>query len=244
MNWPSNQLYLWKRRVRDPAFTTMLVLQVLIIFSTPLATMGLERLRETLQLLLLVFTLLVCLISRGPIAATLAISAFIADSVGYVLDLVAPSNISLMLGYTGSLGAFILASYALADAVLAPGRVTAHRVRGAIALYLNIGLMFGAIYRLIWFFIPDSLSNIPSGTSWPAGGTILYFSFVTLTSTGFGDVVPVHPLVRTLANVEAIIGQLYPATLLARLITLELRGHRRAILVGHRRGSRSPRVDG
>ena len=48
---------------------------------------------------------------------------------------------------------------------------------------------------------------------------ILYFSFVTLTSTGFGDVAPVHPLVRTLTNVEAIIGQLYPATLLARLLS-------------------------
>jgi hypothetical protein len=49
---------------------------------------------------------------------------------------------------------------------------------------------------------------------------------VTLTSTGFGDVTPVHPIARTLTNVEAIIGQLFPATLLARLISLELRGYR------------------
>jgi hypothetical protein len=80
---------------------------------------------------------------------------------------------------------------------------------------------------LIWYFIPNSLTNIPGDAAWQAYGTILYFSFVTLTSTGYGDVTPVHPLVRTLANVEAIIGQLYPATLLARLITLELRRHRR-----------------
>ena len=60
-----------------------------------------------------------------------------------------------------------------------------------------------------------------------AYGQILYFSFVTLTSTGFGDIVPVHPVIRMLVNVEAIIGQLYPPTLLARLITLELRGARR-----------------
>jgi hypothetical protein len=43
------------------------------------------------------------------------------------------------------------------------------------------------------------------------------FSFVTLTSTGYGDIVPMHPIARSLANLEAIIGQLYPATLLARL---------------------------
>jgi len=55
---------------------------------------------------------------------------------------------------------------------------------------------------------------------------VIYFSFVTLTSVGYGDVVPVDPYARSLANVEAIIGQLYPATLLARLVTLELQGDR------------------
>ena len=86
--------------------------------------------------------------------------------------------------------------------------------------------MFGTIYALVWNFIPNAFTNIPSGARWQAEGTLVYFSFVTLTSTGFGDVIPVQPIVRTLTNVEAIIGQLYPATLLARLITLELRGHR------------------
>jgi hypothetical protein len=142
-----------------------------------------------------------------------------------VLDLVDPSKTSLILGYTESISAFVLACYALGYAALAPGVVTVHRVLGAIALYLNIGLMFATLYRLIWYFISNSFTNIPSA-SWQADGTIVYFSFVTLTSTGFGDVAPVHPIARTLANVEAIIGQLYPATLLARLITLELRGYR------------------
>lgn len=105
--------------------------------------------------------------------------------------------------------------------MLAPGVVTVSRVLGAIALYLNIGLMFATIYRVIWYLIPASLTNIPSGSSSQADATIAYFSFVTLTTTGFGEIVPVHPLVRTLVNVEAIIGQLYPATILARLITLE-----------------------
>ena len=49
---------------------------------------------------------------------------------------------------------------------------------------------------------------------------MLYFSLSTLTTTGFGDIVPVHPFVRSMANLEAVIGQLYPATLLARLVTL------------------------
>jgi len=53
---------------------------------------------------------------------------------------------------------------------------------------------------------------------------LFYMSFVTLTSTGYGDIIPVHPLARSICNIESVIGQLYPATLLARLVTLELRG--------------------
>jgi len=189
--------------------------------------MGYEGVHEALQLLLFVFTFLVCLISRGPVARTLAILAFISSAAGSVLQLAGPSNASLLLFYVGSLSAFIVASDSLGYAALAPGKVTVHRVLGAIALYLNIGLMFAAIYRLIWYYNPNSLTNIPDGAAWQAYGTILYFSFVTLTSTGYGDVIPIHPLVRTLTNVEAIIGQLFPATLLARLITLELRTHHR-----------------
>jgi Ion channel len=53
--------------------------------------------------------------------------------------------------------------------------------------------------------------------------SVFYLSFVTLTSTGYGDIVPVHPIARTLCILEAVIGQLYPATLLARIVTLEMR---------------------
>lgn len=55
---------------------------------------------------------------------------------------------------------------------------------------------------------------------------LIYFSFVTLTSTGYGDILPVHPFARSLCNVETIIGQLYPATLLARLVSLEIEGRK------------------
>jgi hypothetical protein len=222
----TRQSFFWRYCVRDRVLTTMLAVQCLVIFAAPFATMGYVGVHEALQLILFAFTFLVCLISRGPIARTLAVLAFISSATGSVLQLAGPSNTSLLLFYIGSVSAFIVASDALGYAALAPGEVTVHRVLGAIALYLNIGLTFAAVYRLIWYLVPNSLTNIPDGEAWQAYGTILYFSFVTLTSTGYGDVTPVHPFVRTLANVEAIIGQLYPATLLARLITLELRRHR------------------
>ena len=49
---------------------------------------------------------------------------------------------------------------------------------------------------------------------------MLYFSFVCLTTMGFGDIIPVSPLARSLVSLEGLLGQLYPAVLLARLVTL------------------------
>ena len=49
-----------------------------------------------------------------------------------------------------------------------------------------------------------------------------YFSFVTLTTLGYGDTVPVHPVARSLAIAEALVGQLYPAILIGRLVSLQI----------------------
>ena len=51
---------------------------------------------------------------------------------------------------------------------------------------------------------------------------VVYFTMISITTTGFGDIVPVAPLARSLANLESVIGQLFPATLLARLVALHL----------------------
>jgi hypothetical protein len=56
---------------------------------------------------------------------------------------------------------------------------------------------------------------------------MLYFSLTTLTTTGYGDIVPVDPLARSLANLESVLGQFYLAITVARLVTLELEDRRR-----------------
>ena len=74
---------------------------------------------------------------------------------------------------------------------------------------------------------PNAFSGLPPlGKDFGSGAALLYFSFTTLTTLGFGDILPLHPLARNIVNLEAIIGQPYPATLLARLVSLEIE-HRR-----------------
>jgi hypothetical protein len=56
------------------------------------------------------------------------------------------------------------------------------------------------------------------------GRNLVYYSLETITSTGYGDLVPIAPLARSVSNLESVIGQLFPATLLARIVTLEIHG--------------------
>jgi hypothetical protein len=55
---------------------------------------------------------------------------------------------------------------------------------------------------------------------------MLYFSFTTLTSTGFGEILPVDPFAHSMANLESVVGQLYLAILLARLVTMHVESRR------------------
>jgi Ion channel len=111
----------------------------------------------------------------------------------------------------------------VAQAVFRRGRVTYHRIIGAILLYLLIAVAFGALFVLIGLSVHGAFKEITFEDNPALANSVSYLSFVTLTSTGFGDIVPVHPIARSLCNIESVIGQLYPATLLARLVTLEMR---------------------
>ena len=107
--------------------------------------------------------------------------------------------------------------------VFNPGEVTVHRVRGAILLYLNVAALFAIADGAIAMNIVGAFAGAGGGQRAPLGtAAFSYFSLATITTTGYGDIVPVHPLARSLANLEAVFGQLFPATLLTRLVTLHL----------------------
>lgn len=109
--------------------------------------------------------------------------------------------------------------------VLRRGPVTRRRIEGAVAVYVLVGLTWAQAYALVAHGHPGAFNGATSGDALDGW---IYYSFVTLTTMGYGDITPVHPAARSLAIVEALIGQLYPAILLARLVSLELqssKGH-------------------
>jgi len=126
-------------------------------------------------------------------------------------------------------------TWVVGSAVFGPGRVTFHRIQGAIAIYLQISLIFSYLYLIVAATVPHAFrpdivvaGQVGDVLEKAKGGPqLMYFSLVTLTSMGYGDIVPVFPVARSLATFEAVIGQLFPATILARLVTLELEGRRK-----------------
>ena len=105
-----------------------------------------------------------------------------------------------------------------------PGPVSVHRVMGGVAAYLLIGMTWAFGYKLLLETLPDAIhfqspiAGIPTGE--PA--RLIYFSFSTLTTVTYGDEYPVHRIARSLAMAEALIGQLYPAILIATLVGMAL----------------------
>ena len=101
---------------------------------------------------------------------------------------------------------------------LSPGPITRRRIEGAIATYLLIAMTFALSFELLELWHPGSL-RFAEGEPEVLKHAVGYFSMVTLTTVGYGDVTPVTPLARRLAMFEALIGQLYPAIIIGWMVS-------------------------
>jgi len=115
--------------------------------------------------------------------------------------------------------------------VLEGRRVTLDKIYGAACVYLMIGLAFAVLYQFLDGVVGRGAFSFPLGgpdaEAFTDGGTntlptFLYHSFVTLTTLGYGDIVPVSPWARLLSSTESIVGQLYLTILVARLVGLHI----------------------
>jgi voltage-gated potassium channel Kch len=106
-----------------------------------------------------------------------------------------------------------------------PGAITPGHLYGSVSLYFILALLWVGIYSLINAGYPGAFleTGSPVQAKVPAG-TFLYFSLATLTTVGYGDIVPVHPVARLFAGLESSTGVLYIAITVARLVS----GYQRA----------------
>jgi Ion channel len=213
----------------DPALTLLTVLLLFLMFVVaPLQAAGVLAFQGFSVVVAVVMIGGVLVISGSTVAAIITLIAFSLIVVVLILRLGnEPSAYDLYFITVAWLALSMVLGWVVARAVFAPGRVSYHRIVGAVLLYLLIALTSMALYLFVGLLIPKAFSGIVFEDNAGLASGLIYFSFVTLTTVGYGDILPIHPIARTLCNLESIFGQLYPATLLARLVTLEVEGRRK-----------------
>ena len=207
----------------------LLVLELCAIFlAEPLAAHGLPIAQAIADTLVFLVVLMVVALSHRRGAILFILLGLAATGAGLLFGQVWSPVTAGVVRRGGNILVFSALTWVVAHAVYAPGRITSRRLQGAVVVYLNLALIFASAFSLIWELRPASFNNLSLVVGGPAElDTMMYFSLTTLTTTGYGDIVPVDPFARSLANLEAVLGQFYLAITVARLVTLKIEGRRR-----------------
>ena len=226
----------WFLTTRRHRFAILLGALVLLLFSMPLVRLLGPGLHPVLSR-----TIVTGLFTAMLLSAVFAVCQTRA-SVIVGLSLAVPAIFPQLLGLVFRYDGIVLTSHWLGIAFLvytvivilrfifAGDRVTSETIWAALCVYLLLGVLWANVYSLVDFVEPDSfafgLAEDQQTARMRFGGEEsvfpIYYSFVTLSTLGYGDIVPKVSAARMLAAVEAITGQLYLAVLVARLVGLHI----------------------
>lgn len=119
-------------------------------------------------------------------------------------------------------GFYLWATWVAATQVLFSGQVDRNKIIGAVCIYLLLGLIWTLVYLGIAQAVPGAFNGLEQAPWYENFSAVAYYSYVTLTTLGYGDISPVVPVARFLVYMEAIAGVFYMATLVASLIGIRL----------------------
>jgi hypothetical protein len=203
----------------------LLATLVLLVLASPIADVaGQARLVISAAS---VWFLLACL-QQADADPRLRLSSRLMVLLWLILNLPLPWSESVWVTSAAAaiLAALILSMlWLVALRLVKADRVDAELLCGALGAYLLLGIFWALTYDIISAIAPAAFAS-PGGVA-PNRSALLYFSFTTLTTTGYGDITAVNPVVRMWSIFEAIIGTMYNATVIARLVSLYGRPIRR-----------------
>ncbi len=157
----------------------------------------------------------------------LALGLFLPAAVLQWLSVTGPAA-ALVVGNAVTILFFLLVGLGILRYILRAEVVDREVILSALCAFLVFGIVWAQAYELVAFFdpgaffIPDGMIEASFNPGRAIGDVLTYFSFVTLTTLGFGDVQPISPPAQSLAVGEAIVGQLYLVTMIARLVSIQV----------------------
>lgn len=229
----------------DHSLTMVLALLIVLLFVvTPLLQVdGIGVVLNGVVFTLLAVTGTAAVIRRRSVVLTVALFGL----GRLMLDWIAhgPLPRSVLAGDLILRAAFVLLIAVIVTAqVFRPGNFSHHRVQGAVAVYLLAALAWAYVYEVLYLLDPSALHISATIGSTPNLALFRFFSFETLTTLGYGDVLPTSSIARTLAALEALFGQLFPAVMIARLVSLDVaqRTARRRVRIPSAGGAHDQRL--
>jgi Ion channel len=208
----------------DRSLTGLLLLSILSVLIVPSFTAADTTQRPLLDLLLTLALIAgIRIIYKDRTKVVLLIGFVMLAVLIRLVCYLTSGQLAIILRAIANIVSLIILAVVVMYQIFREGPITMQRVQGAVAEYLLLGLIWASIYELLELLIPGSIQNISTAVgrnTLPSNA--IYFSFMTLTTVGYGDFIPVHHLARSLAILEALTGQLFPAILIARLVSMEL----------------------
>jgi voltage-gated potassium channel Kch len=189
---------------------------VVDIFILPVLGAGTGSTIVNLVYSALLFTGLAAVASRGVALGVIGFLVALAVALRWIAPVPGLPGTQAAAAASG-LVVFATFTLLVLFRTLSPGPITRRRIEGAVAAYLLIAMSFAFAFLLIEQIRPGSLDLGKPGPE-TADQLVGYFSLVTLTTVGYGDVTPVTPLARRLAMLEGLIGQLYPAIVIGWMV--------------------------
>ncbi len=145
-------------------------------------------------------------------------------STTMITDTIISSNILAEFQLFMTFLFLILTTWQAWNQVLFTGRVDQNKIIGAICIYLLLGLLWAFAYLIAETYYPGSMNGLEHDQWQYNTGDLVYYSLVTLTTLGYGDITPDQPITKFLAYMEAVIGIFYTTILVASLIGIRLSG--------------------
>lgn len=204
-------------------YYNLLLLSLLLLFIFRPYDRGFVYLGVWKLLLTTVFLSAVFNIKHNRIVKIISTSLMIPALILTWLNLFHPMEVLFVTDASFTFLFMLLCTGSIVSDVVIRGRVTLETLRGVISAYFMVAFAFAYIYYLIEYVSPDSFHLISRVSTFSFNhylSEMLYYSFVTLLTIGFGDITPLKDVGQTATVIEGIIGQFYIAILVARLVAI------------------------
>ncbi|MDR7371347.1 potassium channel family protein [Flavobacterium aquidurense] len=136
------------------------------------------------------------------------------------INFLVPGPVISCIDFVLTIATFLMVITLILRRVFESGPINGHRIIGSIVVYMLVANLWCILYLFIYDKIEGAFQMaLPQFDCNSTSANFLYFSYITLTTTGYGEILPLHPVARSLVQMETLVGILYPVILIGNLVS-------------------------